>query len=429
MSLNGAITAAVFGLKANAQALGASSDDTANSRAIAYKRTQTTFSSLVSTSTGGSYIPGGVEAHTQRVIEEVGNPAQTSSQTDLYIEGKGFFVVDTGGATSRKLFTRVGDFFPDNQSKLKNSSGHYLMGWRTDPNGIPVNGNLNSLASLETVDISVAAGGAQQTKSFRYGLNLPQQDLVGKVYTNNETIYDSLGVPHEITFTWTKTEQGDGSTLQMWTLSVTGSGATIEMDAVGGGAYTSVPIEFDGIGSPASFNGDSTSTATMPALAITWANGADASSISFDIGNIGELSGVTAYYGDNLVNRREQDGGQVGNFIYSSVDADGIVTAFFDNQTKVKIYKVPVATVPNARGMTAITGNAFTIATASGNFNLNVAGAGGSGYIRSQKLEESTVDIATVFSQMTLCNQNFSACSESFRTANEMYRELKQLQR
>jgi flagellar hook protein FlgE len=429
MSLNGAITAAVFGLKANAQALGASSDDTANSRAIAYKRTQTTFSSLVSSSSGGAYIPGGVEARTQRVIEEIGNPAQTSSQTDLYIEGRGFFVVDTGGATSRKLFTRVGDFFPDNQSKLKNSSGHYLMGWRTDPNGDPVSGNLNSLASLEVVDISVAAGGAQETKSFRYGLNLPQQDPVATEYTNNETIYDSLGVPHEITFTWTKTQQGDTASLQTWTLSITGSGATIEMDTVGGGAYMGVPIEFDGLGAPASFNSVSTLGATMPSLAITWANGANSSSVSFDIGKVGELTGLTAYYGENLVNRREQDGGQVGNFIYANVDADGIVTAFFDNQTKVKIYQIPVATVPNPRGMTAITGNAFTIATASGNFNLNVPGTGGSGYVRSQKLEESTVDIASVFSQMTLCNQNFSACSESFRTANEMYRELKQLQR
>ncbi|MBN9565852.1 MAG: flagellar hook-basal body complex protein, partial [Alphaproteobacteria bacterium] len=333
------------------------------------------------------------------------------------------------GAANRKLFTRVGDFFPDSQNKLKNSSGHYLMGWRTDPNGVPTNGNLNALESLETVDISAAAGGAQQTTSFRYGINLPQQDIVGKVYTNNETVYDSLGVPHEITFTWTKTVKGGSGSLQTWTLSISGPDATVEKGAGGGGVYTAVPIEFDGVGAPASFNGVASPTATMPAIAITWANGANLSIINFDVGKIGELTGVTAYFGDNLVNRREQDGGQVGNFVYANVDADGIVTAFFDNQTKVKIYKVPVAIVPNPRGMTAITGNAFTISTASGNFNLNVAGAGGSGYIRSQKLEESTVDIATVFSQMTLCNQNFSACSESFRTANEMYRELKQLQR
>ena len=88
MTLSSSLNAGVAGLSANASRLASISDNIANSSTAGYKRVQTDFHSMVS-STGGTYSAGGVRATTTRLIDERGTLVSTTNSTDLAVRGRG----------------------------------------------------------------------------------------------------------------------------------------------------------------------------------------------------------------------------------------------------------------------------------------------------------------------------------------------------
>jgi flagellar hook protein FlgE len=94
MSINSALLAGVAGLKSNSSALAVISDNIANVNTNGYKRSEADFQTLVTgSSRRGSYNAGGVTTVTRRFITQEGQLEQTTSSTDLGIDGPGFFVV------------------------------------------------------------------------------------------------------------------------------------------------------------------------------------------------------------------------------------------------------------------------------------------------------------------------------------------------
>ena len=93
MTISSSLNAGIAGLATNASRLATISDNIANSSTIGYKRVQTDFHSMVSSSTGGSYSAGGVRATTQRMIDQSASLVFTSNPTDLAVRGAGFLPV------------------------------------------------------------------------------------------------------------------------------------------------------------------------------------------------------------------------------------------------------------------------------------------------------------------------------------------------
>src|SRR4051794_4950766 len=123
MSLSGALTTAVTGIDAQSRALGAISDNVANSQTSGYKRIETTFSTLLSVSNAREHQPGGVIARPIHTNDVQGSIQQTSIATNLGISGDGFFAVSRANGTQTNgtpifngttYFTRAGDFNIDN---------------------------------------------------------------------------------------------------------------------------------------------------------------------------------------------------------------------------------------------------------------------------------------------------------------------------
>jgi flagellar hook protein FlgE len=127
-------------------------DNITNINTIGYKGVSTEFRTLVTS--GGmksAYSAGGVAAAPQALISKQGLLQASSSQTDLAIDGAGFFVVRTGtGDGSEVAFTRAGSFKPDVQGYLRNTSGYYLQGWRLDGLGNFTDTGLESLEAVRT---------------------------------------------------------------------------------------------------------------------------------------------------------------------------------------------------------------------------------------------------------------------------------------
>ena len=424
MSIYGAMFSGVSGLNAQSQSLATISDNISNVNTVGYKTSKAYFSTLVTGQTMNNYSPGGVRSTPLYDIDRQGLLQSSASDTDLAISGQGFFAVTqsaTPGATDIRYFTRAGSFQPDASGFLRTPTGYYLQGWATDPAGVPTAADLSDMALLEPVQVNAVSGSARPTTSISLGLNLPASAAVAATETTAIQVYDSLGVAHDVTFTWTKLATNS------WRVqaAVTGAG-TIDEGAVGGGLGYSVVVAFAGDGTPTTFDG----AATPPDLAIGgWTSGALNSDIGMTLGTPGTANGVTQFASSYSTTFLDQDGAQFGNFFGVSVDDDGIVTALFDNGESLRIYKVPVITFANPDGLIAKTGTMYLDSPNSGAAILREAGTGSAGAIVPSALEASTTDLAGEFSTMIVTQQAYSAAAKVITTADEMLSELMRIKR
>lgn len=183
-------------------------------------------------------------------------------------------------------------------------------------------------------------------------------------------------------------------------------------------------VRFNSDGTPKYFNVDE--------MSIQWANGAEnmdgtpgnGTKIKLDMGNAGTNDGLTNLSGDFTTNFMKQDGAKFGSYAGVYIDESGVVTALFDNGETRPIAILPLATFSNPNGMEALTGNSWIETDSSGQALLKRAGTNGAGEISSNALENSTVDLATEFSNMIVTQRAYSAATKIITTADEMLDEL-----
>ena len=170
-------------------------------------------------------------------------------------------------------------------------------------------------------------------------------------------------------------------------------------------------------------------------MSIEWANGAQnmnndpnhGTSIKLEMGNVGTNDGLTQLSGNFTTNYIKQDGAKFGSYSGVSIDSSGVVTALFDNGETRPIAILPLATFANPNGMESLTGNAWIETDFSGQALLKQAGTNGAGQVTSNALENSTVDLATEFSNMIVTQRAYSAATKIITTADEMLDELTRL--
>ena len=167
MSINSAMLSGVSALIANSAALGAISDNISNVNTVGYKQNETQFEDLVtSKAVQGNYNSGGVQANVSQLVTQQGQFTQTSSATDLAINGNGFFVVASTPAglsatsgpqlhPSRLLHARTA------QATLVNSAGLYLQGWMANSSGV-VTTDPSDLTKLSTINVNDVADRAER---------------------------------------------------------------------------------------------------------------------------------------------------------------------------------------------------------------------------------------------------------------------------
>jgi flagellar hook protein FlgE len=235
MSIYGAMFSGVSGLFAQSTKISAISDNISNANTVGYKRTDVPFSTLV-TSQGlqHSYSAGGVRANPYMHIDQQGLLNSTASTTDLAVNGRGMFVVNTapeaatGAIANRTLFTRAGSFQPDANGYLRNTAGYYLQGWKLDSGGAFVNGEpaRTSFASLETVNVTGLNFTGTPTENITFAGNLPAAEtggaLPGNPIQTGVEYFDPLGQPKTLNLQWTP-----GTDYGAWTLDVVQAGETI----------------------------------------------------------------------------------------------------------------------------------------------------------------------------------------------------------
>jgi flagellar hook protein FlgE len=235
--------------------MGAISDNITNVNTIGYKNTVVNFQTLVTRQTSTTfYSAGGVQSKPRQDTGVQGLLQASTSQTDVSISGRGFFVVNEANVptiSNEFLFTRSGSFFLDNEGFLRNTAGFYLQAWPTDAAGKVVpnndtltipNQNVISTDYLASVNLNRVGGTAAATSNIAVGANLPSTDTAGKTHKTDVQFFDTLGNANTASFVYTKSNRDN-----QWDLSINPPAgtavATIEDSS--GNAYKSVgQLEF-----------------------------------------------------------------------------------------------------------------------------------------------------------------------------------------
>ena len=164
--MNGALWAAKTGLDAQQTRMSVISNNLANVNTTGFKRDRAVFEDLIyqnvrqvgSQTSQDTQLPSGLSVGTGvRVVatEKLftqGNFTTTESQTDLAIEGRGFFeILMPDGSTA---YTRDGSFQLNAQGQMVNSSGYVLQP------GITVPDNTTSLSIGKDGTVSATVAGS-----------------------------------------------------------------------------------------------------------------------------------------------------------------------------------------------------------------------------------------------------------------------------
>jgi flagellar hook protein FlgE len=433
VSLYSALYAGVSGLNAQSAAMATVADNITNVNTVGYKAVAADFSTLVGGGgRGGAYAAGGVNMVTRQNISKAGTPLGTGNSGDLAIEGNGFFVVRDGtGADSKVAYTRAGSFSPDNAGFLKNSAGYYLQGWPLDSSGnFTNNGSLND---LQPVNMKALSGTAEPTTYANLHINLQSTtDPITGTYNPGDmangtvkpqfsrpiTICDAQGGEHQMTVGFVKTAPNT------WQAEVYVVPASDVSNA--NGVLVSGKLAFNPDGS---LDVGGSDPALFASINPAWTNGAGAQPIKLGLGTDGKLDGLTQSSDESALIGSDHDGGLFGAVTDINISDTGVVNAVFENGQVRAIYQLPIATFANPNGLSAVQGNAYMVSDDSGNALINPAGTQGSGKVDQGKLEGSTADLGTEFTNMIRFQRAYSASSKIITTVDQMLQELSDIKR
>lgn len=422
MGLYSTMRTSASGMAAQANRLGAVSDNIANASTTGYKRASMEFSSLVLDSGGAEYVSGSVESHTRYAISEQGAFSFTTSVSDLAVKGSGFFIVSNEGGQT--FMTRAGSFVPNATGELINAGGYKLMGYSLadgDPNVVA-----NGTAGLEVVSIGSLALRATPSTEGSFNVNLPLNSPVvtlanaptanyasaGAQYTakSSLTAFDNVG--NELTLDVYSTNLGGGD----WQISVFNRA---NASASGGFPYSAGPmatetLEFD------TTTGQLTST-SPDSIGVPIPNGA---TLQLDMSASSNLAGDYTLLDATVIN-----GSGPSEVDRIEIAEDGTMFAVFESGVRVATYKIPLGGVSSPDNLQPLAGNVFVPTSGSGEMQIGFPGESGYGIMVSGALEQSTVDLASELTTMIEAERNYTANSKVFQTGAELMEVLVNLKR
>ncbi len=154
MALTSALFTGLSGLNVNQTRLNVTGNNIANANTVAYKSSRALFAPqfyITDAAGGPPNATFGGENPSQRglgatvaAIEKdftQGAMETTGKNTDLAIDGEGFFIVEG----DKRAFTRDGSFGLNANNDIVTSSGDYVMGYKSDTNGNIIAGALEHL--------------------------------------------------------------------------------------------------------------------------------------------------------------------------------------------------------------------------------------------------------------------------------------------
>lgn len=227
--------AGVSGLQAHQYAMDVEGNNIANVNTFGFKYSRADFSTLMSQTSKIATAPdgnlggknpmqvglgAGVNSTTR--IHSQGNIQTTDKNTDMAINGDGFFIVSNDGGTTQ-FFTRAGDFKTDAVGNFVDNNGYTVQGWNYNQE----TGQIDSSTSVQ--DIVIPPGmsmPARASTSVSLTANLDSGNTLGMNASAKRPIY-ALDSTHGMrNDTGTVIDENDTGHTEFYTTSKSGAQVT-----------------------------------------------------------------------------------------------------------------------------------------------------------------------------------------------------------
>ena len=152
----------VSGLQSHQIAMDVESNNIANVNTTGFKYSRANFSNILAQTSaiatasqgqsGGKnpvQVGLGATVNSTTTIYSQGSIQNTDKNTDVAIQGDGFFIISPDGGNTYK-YTRAGDFTFDAAGNFVDNNGYIAQGWLKDP----VTGKVDSTAPIQNINIS-----------------------------------------------------------------------------------------------------------------------------------------------------------------------------------------------------------------------------------------------------------------------------------
>ncbi len=445
MSLFSTLNTGASGLGVASMGLGVAGDNIANIGTTGYKQTRATFADFLPQDAFGLSGVGklGTGAATNRLSTLFGQGTieGSDSSLDMAISGNGFFVVNDG---DQSYYSRNGEFLLDNDGYVVSPAGMRLQGYAgTDGALSPQLGDLRlddtTLAGEATSAITLDALLSAETE---IGTDLAGMDLYGTGagantlaeagdaadFSTSVTVYDSLGVGHEVTVLFERSGTSDWSWRAVADASeaTDGTGTAFTTESGYGFEIAAGTVSFDTEGAMAGFTQTDTS-ATTP-----WSfQGAAPSAVAFDFGldatGVATDGALRMAGSESAVTGISQDGMSTGTLTTLAVDADGVISGNYTNGETLVLGQVALASFAADGGLVRMGGTLFAATESAGAPVIGAAGSGSLGSISGNALERSNVELEDQFVSMIGSQRAYQANAKVISAADEALQTLVQL--
>ena len=449
-----AFNSALSALVAHRTAVELRAGNVANAQTDAYKSFEARLSALMGApGPNGRVAGGGVAATSAPSAGRSGAVFATASATSIAATGSGWLPVRTAPGASEQLYTRRGDFAPDENGYLRNGAGHVLFARRVGEGGAPV-----------PVRIDRASLPARASSSAVYAANLPANAPPGTVVDGGTlSIVDAQGIVRAFAVTWSNRTTPGGVLPGVPAGPATGSvaipasapgtvpqwRAVLTAPAGSANGTESLALDFTfgtgagvNAGLPIAIAVQSTDAATLagavaggrvtlgyaaPGLA-----SAPVQSVDVEFGApsptpgaaslLGVAGGTTAFAAAGVsVARAGADGDPAGDFVGAAIDDSGRIQALYSNGRRVAQYDVALAHFAAPGALIARDGAAFAASAAAGEARLSAAGGGA---LSANAREGANVDLGVEMVRTLTAQRAYQAGARLVATADEMLAEL-----
>ncbi|MCV3508272.1 flagellar hook protein FlgE [Campylobacter sp. CNRCH_2016_3089] len=227
--------AGVSGLQAHQYAMDVEGNNIANVNTFGFKYSRADFSTLMSQTSKIATAPdgnlggknpmqvglgAGVNSTTR--IHSQGNIQTTDKNTDMAINGDGFFIVSNDGGTTQ-FFTRAGDFKTDAVGNFVDNNGYTVQGWNYNQE----TGQIDSSTSVQ--DIVIPPGmsmPARASTSVSLTANLDSGNTLGMNASAKRPIYALDSTHGRREDTGTTIDENDTGHTEFYTTSKSGAQVT-----------------------------------------------------------------------------------------------------------------------------------------------------------------------------------------------------------
>jgi flagellar hook protein FlgE len=403
---------ALSALSATSTAIDVTGNNLANMDTDGFKASTVSFHDLVTQSLGAglneTQVGFGVGAPVTLTEFTQGATETTNGPLDAAITGDGFFIVTEPNGNVE--YTRGGNFQTDQAGNLETATGQILQGWMAGPDGtVASNGPIGN--------ITVPTGTLKpptQTSQFSFSLNLDANATAGPPPTTFSTaiqVYDSLGTAHTVTATFTAT-----ATPGQWNYSVSVPDADLT-------------APFTPVTGTLTFNSSGQLTspaATDPATQISITGFADGAAdmtgttaLTWNLYN-GTAGDITQFASPSETSALSQDGSAAAQLDSVGIANGGGIVATYSDGTQLTVGQLALATVRNPDSLVAVGDNNYQLSALSALPAVGAPGTGGRGQVLGGAVEQSTVDMATEFTNLIQYQSAYQASAKVITTVDQI---------